>query len=399
MARWQTASSGVRYRNHKTRKHGVTPDRYYLIHYKIDGERIQEALGWLSEGWTLKKVQYTLNDLKASAKNGGPRTLKEIRAKQESDNAQALTFADVLEEIWKVELINKRSGADTKKLLIRNVIPEWGNRRLDTIKRRDIVLLLDEINKRAPVTRNRVHSALSRLFNFAAERGIIEDSPCTRIKKVHEESKERFLSDQEIELFWEALDPDNRLFDAYFLTKIALKLILVTGQRPGEVAGMKWSEIEENLWTIPAERMKTKKAHTVILPSLALELIEQAGSISSDSKYVFKSSHKDGDQPIDTQAVSRAVLKHWNKTGIKEKFTPHDLRRTVRTKLAELGVDDIIAERMLGHQLQGMMKIYNQHDYLKEKGLAFNKWDRRLREITGMVVNEPAKVINISGGK
>ena len=68
---------------------------------------------------------------------------------------------------------------------------------------------------------------------------------------------------------------------------------------------------------------------------------------------------------------------------IERAFTPHDLRRTLRTKLAELGVNDIVAERVLGHKLQGMMAIYNQHHYDTEKRQALSLWEQRIKEIIG----------------
>lgn len=70
--------------------------------------------------------------------------------------------------------------------------------------------------------------------------------------------------------------------------------------------------------------------------------------------------------------------------GIKNAFTPHDLRRTLRTRLAELGVNDLVAERVLGHKLQGMMAVYNRHSYDVEKRQALTQWEQRLKEIVGV---------------
>jgi len=296
----------------------------------------------------------------------------------------APTVEEIIGEFWAVELQAKKSGAETQRLLAKDVLPAWGNCKVADIKKRDIVLLLDRIKDRAPVLANRVHGALTRLFNFAAERGVIDDSPCTRIRKAAEQSRSRVLNDDEIRLLWAALDLDNGTVDIYRVSKLALKAILLTGQRPGEVCGMTWTEIDgTGVWNIPAERMKNGEPHRVPLASMALEIIEAARPYSGGSRFVFQSSHRK-DQPIIRQSLTRAINRHWQEIGFKEAFTPHDLRRTVRTRLAELGVADIIAERVLGHKLQGVLGIYNRHSYDLEKRQALELWERRLRGILGL---------------
>jgi len=83
-------------------------------------------------------------------------------------------------------------------------------------------------------------------------------------------------------------------------------------------------------------------------------------------------------------ALTRAVARHWEEMGIEEKFTPHDLRRTLRTRLSGLGINEIISERVLGHKLQGMMAVYNRYSYDTEKRQALSLWERRLKEIIGV---------------
>jgi integrase len=392
MAKWiKTSSPGVRYREHPTRKHGILPDRYYSIYYKVDRHQTEEALGWASEGWTQEKAAATRHQMKRSAKKGGPRTLKEARAIADA----ALNFKDLVNEIWEKELQHQKSGAATKRLLEKDALPIWGKRKVTDIKRRDIVQLLDRIKERAPVTANRVHGALTRLFNFAAERGVIEDSPCTRIRKAPEKGRSRVLADNEIKLLWDALALDNLAMDIYRTSKLALKMILLTGQRPGEVCGMTWDEIDGNTWNIPADRMKSKEPHTVPLNDLALEIIEQARFYSPpESAYVFKSSHFT-EAPITPHSLSKAVLRHWPEMGITERFTPHDLRRTLRTRLAELSVSDVIAERVLGHKLQGVLAVYNRHGYDQEKRQALTMWEGRLRRIVGLEQAQLGKIINL----
>ncbi|MDD2318295.1 MAG: integrase arm-type DNA-binding domain-containing protein, partial [Desulfobacterales bacterium] len=168
------------------------------------------------------------------------------------------TFADLLEEFWEIELKQKQTGKERRRLIEKDAVPVWKNRKADSITRRDAVLLVDKVRQRAPVGANRFQSVLVRIFNFAAERGIIEASPLVGLRKTPEKTRSRVLTDDEIRRLWEALDLQNTAIDIYRVSKLALKLLLLTGQRPGEVCGMSWDEIDfaEGFWNIPARRMK-----------------------------------------------------------------------------------------------------------------------------------------------
>lgn len=285
---------------------------------------------------------------------------------------------------------NTKSGPERKRLVEKDALPAWRTKKAKDITRRDIVVLMDEVRDRAPVTANRLLGVLARMFNFAAERGIIEDSPATRIRRPSEAPRTRVLDDDELRQFWNGLEK----VDVYPTTRLALRLILLTGQRPGEVTGMTWDEIEGELWTIPAERMKGGQEHRVPLLPLSMEVIEEARRYSGDRPFVFTSSHKERRVPITVHSLSRGVNRHREEMGIKGHFTPHDLRRTVRTRLAEIGIDDVVAEKVLGHQLQGILKVYNRHGYDQEKRSALTAWENRLRRILGMEV-ETGKVVNL----
>ena len=306
-------------------------------------------------------------------------------------------FRDVILELWEAELKHKKSGIETRRLLEKDVVPYWGNRKVSEIKRRDIVLLLDGIAKRGLIIRNRVHSALTRLFNFAAERGVIEDSPCTRIRKIPEVSKTRVLTDEEIKALWNALDLRNDKIDLFWTSKLCLKLILLTGQRSSEICGMTWDELDlkKDLWTIPAARMKNNLEHKLPLTASVKRIISQTKKIfAGNTRWVFPSPNREA--PLIQHSLSRAVSRHYQEMGIDQPFTPHDIRRTMRTRLAELNVPEFIAERVLGHKLEGMLAVYNLHDYLPEKRKALETWEAKLDAILGVRKNvQKAEVISI----
>lgn len=332
---------------------------------------------------TLEKVHElhakALQDLKKGIDPGA------IMQEQKAEHKAAPTFQDLLEEFWEKELSKSPTADERKRLVVKDALPSWASRKVKSITRRDAVLLIDDVRERAPITANRLQGVLVRMFNFASERGIIDTSPLAGMRRGKENSRARILTDEEIKILWGALDVDNRDIDFFATSKFALKTILLSGQRPGEVLGMTRDEIDGDFWTIPSARTKTRAENRVpILPMLA-DVIEQARAISGNSMYIFLSSRSQGeDRPLRVQTLANALRRHTASMGIPERFTPHDLRRTLRTKLAELGVSDMVAEQILGHKLQGVMGIYNRHSYEVEKKHALGLWEQRLREILGI---------------
>lgn len=357
----------------------------WLLRYQFDGKPRRITLG----AYPAMSLLQARNEAEATRniiKLGIDPAMK--RAEDKIAHKTAPTISDLLAEYWELELKDSPSGKERRRLVEKDVLPLWGKRKVAEITRRDAALLLDAVRTRAPVTGNRLQGVLVRMFNFAAERGVLEHSPLLGLRKKKEQPRSRVLADNEIKLLWDALALENSAMDIYHTSKLALKMILLTGQRPGEVCGMTWEEIDGNTWNIPAGRMKSKEPHTVPLNTMALEIIAQARRYSPpESAFVFKSSHFK-EAPITPHSLSKAILRHWPEMGITERFTPHDLRRTLRTRLAELGVDDVVAERILGHKLQGIMAVYNRHSYDKEKRQALAQWEMKLREIVGV---EPEK--------
>ncbi len=303
------------------------------------------------------------------------------------------TFRDLLNEYWKMELSKSPSANERKRLVEKDALPCWSSRKVSAIRRRDAVVLLDD---RAPITANRLQGVLVRMFNFASERGMIDFSPLSGMKRKNKEpSRARVLTNEEIKNLWNALDPQRTDIDIYRLTKLALRTILLTGQRPGEVAQMTWDQIEgSEWWNIPEEVTKTRSAQRIPINPMLAAVIEEAEELKNEeSPYVFRSTRKD-EAHVSVGAMANAIRRHREEMKIPERFTPHDLRRTLRTRLAELGVSDVVAERVLGHKLQGVLGIYNRHSYDTEKRQALLRWEQRLTEILGLSV-VPNNVITL----
>ena len=263
----------------------------WIYRYQFDGRPRRLTIGqWPGIGLAKARELHSL--ALQNLQNGIDPGLLAIEKKQKRKKVP--TVSDLLDEFFEVELSKTPSGKERRRLIEKDIIPVWGNRKAVEISRRDAVLLIDKVRKRAPVGASRLQSVMVRMWNFAAERGVIEFSPMVGLRRPKETPKTRVLSSDEIKKLWAALDLDNTQIDIYRPTKLAIKLILLLGQRPGEISAMRWSEIDESamVWTIPAERAKNRQENRVPLNHMANKVLEQAKVYSpiDATDFVFRSS-------------------------------------------------------------------------------------------------------------
>ncbi|MFV1976711.1 MAG: tyrosine-type recombinase/integrase [Candidatus Scalindua sp.] len=282
-------------------------------------------------------------------------------------------LADEYMEKW--AKVKKKSWREDERILNKHVLPEWKNIKVEEIKRRDLILLLDDIE--APIQANRVLALVRKMFNFAIDRGILEVTPFTRMKLPHYEvERTRTLTPDEIKTFWNRLDQA----DIEKRTRLALKFLLVTSQRSTETSTAARSEIdlENRLWTIPGEKTKNGITHIVPLSSLAIEILEEVYKLGGNSDCVFpakKGAHK----PLARGTLSQAVQRNLE-TFDAGQFTPHDLRRTASTIMKGL-VNPQWVEKVLNHLPPKLERTYDQHDYLNEKRQALDAWSRKIESL------------------
>lgn len=371
--RWDDSMPGFGLRIYPTGK------KAFVLSYRAGGRKRLLTLGQYG--------QITLAEAIKKAKKqhaeilDGADPVETRRAK-----AKAATVRELADEY--IELYakpNKKSWAKDRAVLDRDVLPAVGTSRLQDVTRRDIATLLDRIVRRgAPIQANRTLACVRRMFNFAVEKGLLEASPVSLIKApAKEEPRKRALKDDELRLFWEALDASASTTD---IVKRAIKLILVTAQRPGEVAGMAWDEIDGKWWTIPAERAKNGIEHRVPLSDMALGLI----GAQRGGPYVFTSKQA---YPVTVQGLDRAARRLVRTTGLAD-FTPHDLRRTAATRLGELGFNRLIQDKVLNHKDRTVGGIYDHYSYDKEKRLALDGWARKLGQI--LTGQQESKVVDFT---
>jgi len=280
----------------------------------------------------------------------------------------------------KRHLSKLKSGATAKRELERHAVEAWRGRDVHTITKRDVLDLLDGIVDSGRATSaNRVRAYLSKFFNWCIERDVIEFSPMIGVKApAKEKSRDRVLNDDEIRWFWRACDRVGQPWGALG------KLLLLTGQRRGEVAEMTDSEISESIWHLSADRTKNGRAHDVPLSDVAQDVLSGLERIKSDAGYLHTTT---GQTPISGFQKARTnVAKHMLEIASEErgepveipKWTWHDLRRTAETGMARLKVSQDVIDRVTNH-ISGqhrMARIYNRYEYMEEKRSALEAWAR-----------------------
>jgi integrase len=296
------------------------------------------------------------------------------------------------------------SWREVERILKREIAGAWAGRRLGDISRADIHVLLDGIVDRgAPVLANRTLAAFRRVCNWAIGRGIIEASPCDRVKAPFiEQTRDRVLSDDEIRLAWQAFESAGWPFG-----NIA-QLLLLTGARRDEVGQMTWGEVDlaAKTWTITKERSKNGQSHELPISDAAMRIIESLPHVGDGKGLIFTTNGKTPASGYSRAKLNfdKAILQGMREAssypdGITppERWTLHDLRRTAASGMAGLGIAPHVVEAVLNHKsgtIKGVAAVYNRYNYSAEKRAALEAWARALDAIvtgksTGNVVELP----------
>ncbi|HEY7243580.1 MAG TPA: tyrosine-type recombinase/integrase [Xanthobacteraceae bacterium] len=283
-------------------------------------------------------------------------------------------FATVAEAYFK-HIAKQRRAYEVERCIRRDLLPDWENKAIGSITKRDVVEAVDAVKTRGKISAaHHVLGYARSVFEFAIANDMIVHNPCDRIKPSkligRKAIRKRVLSDEELSPLWHAAE---RAGDYGRL----VQLLIVTGQRRGDVANAPRDEFDTSakLWTIPAERFKSDVPHIVPLSQLALDILAklpQEGGLFHITGFSREKSRLD-----------KFVHTELRKVNIKAKLTPwtlHDLRRTVRTRLSAITTYEV-AELVIGHGKKGLARIYDQHEYLDEMREALDNWATRLQRI------------------
>jgi integrase len=340
---------------------------------------------------TTKKIgkwpNITLKEARQLAKRFDPHQAE----KDARDRQASRTFEDVA-RAWLVEHVEGqglRSGKEMVRHLTRYVFPQWNGRAIRDLRRIDVKDLERHISVNHGQTQSeavlRTVRSLMTWYGEEDEEFRIPFAPRRRShRQIEDRARSRYLDDEEIRQLWKVCEQCG-MYGA--LTK----LLLLTGQRLRKVAHLQWDDLDSNgVWTIRTERREKGHAGKIKLPALALELIRGLPRVDGNP-HVFPAVRGSG--PMNSFQELKQAL--------DQKLPPnmpawvlHDLRRTARSLLARerLRVPDHIAERLLGHQLQGVQRVYNRHPYFEEKSEALAKL---ADEITRIVSPPEGNVVTL----
>src|SRR5260370_25465569 len=256
-------------------------------------------------------------------------------------------------------------------LLRRDVVPHWGTKSIHEIKKRDVSDLVSLIAQRNAHASHRLLKTLKTFFKWCVGRAVIDFSPAEGLlSNYRETSRDRVLTDQELAA---VILGARQMPQSYGRI---VELLALTGQRRQEVAGLKPNELDEKTrtWTIPGARTKNKKAHIVHLSEPAWKVIarnpEGALIFGTSTGKRFQAFRK-GKRALDEICGVAA-------------WRLHDLRRTIVSGMARLGVPPHVADKILNHQagtISGVAAVYQRHDFLAERKEALDRWGNHVEQI------------------
>ncbi len=265
------------------------------------------------------------------------------------------------------------------------ILPRIGGLRIKDVSPEEIVHLLESLSKSGKSAHvvAVTATALNEIFKHAQARRAVATNPCTGINPAAITGKppaprQRIkLSEDELRIILRELPTIGES------NALAVKILLATATRINELNRAKWSDVdlERGLWTIPPEISKTRTGFVVPLVPAVVEWFERLRLLACGSDFVLpaRTRHRarkhGGDWFSEQRAINAMLHKLCDRHADKvRRFSPHDLRSTARSYFSDFGVAPIVAERCLNHTLGGMLRIYDQHDYLEERRAALATW-------------------------
>jgi integrase len=356
----------------------------WIYRYKINDKTEKISLGHypnmsLADA---KRKFLELKQLKLTGMN--PKQFLEINKEDEK------TTINTLITHWYSNYIvkHRKQPLQIRQIIDADILPLLGQRNIEELEAKDITKALDKIVSRGSNAHaNKVLSTIKQVLNYAVSRGDLKANPAALIRARDigglEKPRERFLTTDEIKQLWHFLDEGKHSISLQI--KSAIKILLLTGVRTGELRLAKWKEFdfENSLWTIPASNTKNGISIRIHLSELVKLLFMELFHCSM-GEYVLSGS--DGLNLISDRALPKAIQRLQKRIGIL-KWTAHDLRRTFATQLGEaLNIDPVVIEKCLGHKMPKIMATYNKNEMLLQRKEALNKWSEFVSMFTNSQV-------------
>ena len=384
----------------------ATSKRTYMLRSRFPGNPRNSVRREIAEVGTitLDEARATARDWLALIRDGrDPRDVKR-QAVAAAQASEASLFGAVAEAYITRKVCQMRTRAAVERTVRNVLIPAWQHRPLADISRREVVALVDGILERGKPARAHAVLALIRaLFAWAIDSGLydLERSPCEQIRRLTRkpDPRSRVLSNDEIRAYWAATEQLGYPFGPLF------QFLLLTAARKMEAAGARWREfdLERQIWTVPLERFKSKSPHLVPLTPEVLALLETLPRFHSGDHLFSCTTY--GREPVTVLHAAKARLDELMLAQLRRDdpaaqlppWRTHDLRHVVRTRLAELKVNDTVAEMLMGHAKRDpMQRVYDQSQRLDDIRLAAEAWQSELRRIISKAPTG-GKVVRLRG--
>lgn len=305
-----------------------------------------DAFGLASARKLAGRVMYQV------AEGGDP--IAERRAERGTGTFEELAARYVSEYAKRKNRSWKQSDDNVRRYLL----PRWGKMSATEITRADVKAMMRSVDK--PSAANQTLKAASAIFSWAIREDILRANPCTLVEHNRTRKRERYVSDAEMPVLWEALGSAG-------LVGSVLKVVLLTGQRPGEVRLMRREHVVDGWWRMPGEPVpdlgwngtKNHQSHDVWLAPQVRSMVDQMAGTG----HVFAAP---GDDPLASGDLSKAMREICERLGIANGVTAHDLRRTFSTRVTRLQFGRDAMNRVTNHREGGIADVYDQHGYADE---------------------------------
>jgi len=272
---------------------------------------------------------------------------------------------------------------ETRRYLKKDILPQFKHLSTNDVTPADVIALVEKIEKRSHWVAHRAFNILSVIFAHGVAKHLAKVNPCASLDisailgKGPEKRKRIKLSAEELRSVFGALPSLGRM------NELAIRIILATCVRKGELLRARWEHVDARagMWTIPASNSKSGREFQIPLAAIVLEWFEELRELTKGSAWLvpgIAGGVLHPRIPMSRNALNVALRRL---KAAARPFSPHDLRSTARSYLAELGVDVLVAERCLNHSLGGLIAVYDQHDYLLERRRALELWASHLQAI------------------
>jgi integrase len=352
-----------------------TGARYWRLKYRFGGREKLLALGVYPEV-SLKAAREGRDDARrALARGEDPGELRKA-TKAQAEHEAVNTFRAVAEDWLKHQASSWAPGTLTaiESAFKSDVFPSIGGRPMAQIRPREVAALVKAIEARgAAEMAGRVLQRIRAVYRYAVVHERIEANPMLDLKpsellKPRQVRHRAAMQDKAVPAFLAALDT----YGGDVTTVTALRLLMLTAVRPGELRGARWDEIDADaaVWRIPAERMKMKAPHVVPLSRQALALIEGMRPISGGRELVFPSPYYPG-KPLSENTLNGVLAR----LGYKGEHSAHGFRALFSTVANECGHDPDVIERQLAHvQRNEVRAAYHRAEYLEDRARLMQWW-------------------------